>query len=109
MKYCANSDFASEKIIYTFSRLDIEFHGLILGISGNKWLIQIHDNLKNHIEKYRIMSFSIPGTFPQSLDEHCKILNAIKKGDSKLAEKLSKIHMEKAFENISKYKNIEKI
>jgi len=89
--------------ILNFSRLDNELHDLILSICGNKWLIQILYNLKNRIEKFRIRSFSIPGTFSKSLKEHCKILDAMKNGDSELAEKLSKIHMEKAYENIFKY------
>lgn len=98
-----------------FTRLDIEFHDLILNICGNKWLIQMYNNLKNHIERFRIRSFSIPGTFSKSLNEHCKILDAVKKGELEVAKKLSKIHMIKAFENISKYettykekKNIQK-
>ena len=109
MKHYTANNPVSEKSILSFARLDIEFHDLILNICGNKWLIQIHNNLKNHIERFRIRSFSIPGTFSKSLNEHCKILDAMKKGDSKLAEKLSKIHMEKAFENISKYEGKEKI
>jgi len=102
MKYYTTGNFTSKESILFFSNLDTEFHGLILSISENKWLIQIHGNLKNHIEKYRIRSFSIPGTFPKSLNEHCKILDAIKKGNSDLAEKLSVVHMEKAYKNIYK-------
>jgi len=98
----------SKESILNFTRLDIEFHDLILNICGNKWLIQIYSNLKNHIERFRIRSFSIPGTFSKSLNEHCKILDAIKNGDSELAEKLSKIHMEKAYENIFKYETTKK-
>ena len=109
MKYYADNNFTSKESILNFTKLDIEFHDLILNICGNKWLIQIYSNLKNHIERFRIRSFSIPGTFSKSLEEHCKILDAIKKGDSELAEKLSTIHMEKAFENISKYESKEKI
>jgi len=101
-QYTANNLF-SEETILNFSRLDIEFHDLILNICGNKWLIQMHKNLENHIKRFRIRSFSIPGTFSKSLNEHYKILDAIKKGESEVAEKLSKIHMIKAFENISKY------
>jgi len=115
MKHYTANNLVSEESILNFSRLDIEFHDLILNICGNKWLIQMYNNLKNHIERFRIRSFSIPGTFSKSLNEHCKILDAIKKGESEVAEKLSKIHMIKAFENISKYettykekKNIQK-
>lgn len=103
MKHYTANNLVSEKIILNFTRLDIEFHDLILNICGNKWLIQMHNNLKNHINRFRVRSFSVPGTFSKSLNEHCKILDAIKKGESEVAEKLSKIHMIKAFENISKY------
>jgi len=103
MKHYTANNLISKKSILNFASLDVEFHDLILNICGNKWLIQIHNNLKNHIERFRIRSFSIPGTFSKSLNEHCKILDAMKKGDWELAEKLSKIHMKKAFENISKY------
>ena len=108
MKYHLVNKSTSKKNILNFSKLDIEFHDLILNICGNRWLIQIHNNLKNHIERFRIRSFSIPGTFSKSLNEHCKILDTIKRGDSELAEKLSKIHMEKAYENISKYETKKK-
>jgi DNA-binding GntR family transcriptional regulator len=115
MKHYTANNLVSEESILNFTRLDIEFHDLILNICGNKWLIQMHNNLKNHINRFRVRSFSVPGTFSKSLSEHCKILDAIKKGESEVAEKLSKIHMIKAFENISKYettykekKNIQK-
>jgi DNA-binding GntR family transcriptional regulator len=115
MKHYTANNLVSEESILNFTRLDIEFHDLILNICGNKWLIQMHNNLKNHINRFRVRSFSVPGTFSKSLNEHCKILDAIKKGESEVAEKLSKIHMIKAFENISKYettykekKNIQK-
>jgi len=103
MKHYTANNLISKKSILNFASLDVEFHDLILNICGNKWLIQIHNNLKNHIERFRIRSFSIPGTFSKSLNEHCKILDAMKKGDSELSEKLSKIHMKNAFENISKH------
>jgi len=112
MKYCVSNNSNSKEDILKFSRLDSEFHDLILSICRNRWLTQILHNLKSRIEKFRIRSFSVPGTFSKSLKEHCKMLDALKKGDSKLAEKLSKIHMENAYENISKYeiekKNIRK-
>lgn len=108
MKHFIANNPVSKESILNFIRLDIEFHDLILNICGNKWLIQIHNNLKNHNKRFRIRSFSIPGTFSKSLNEHCKILDAIKKGDSELAKKLSEIHMKKAFENISKYETTKK-
>ena len=108
MKYYVSNNSNSKEDILKFSRLDSEFHDLILSICGNRWLTQILYNLKSRIEKFRIRSFSIPGTFSKSLKEHCKILDAIKKGDSELAEKLSKIHMEKAYENIFKYETTKK-
>jgi len=108
MKHYTGNDLVSQKSILDFTRLDIEFHDLILNICGNKWLIQMHNNLKNHIKRFRIRSFSVPGTFSKSLNEHCKILDALKKGDSELAEKLSRIHMENAYKNIFIYETTRK-
>ena len=109
MKYYVSNNSNSKEDILRFSKLDSEFHNLILSICGNRWLTQILHNLKNHIEKYRIRSFSIPGTFSKSLKEHCKILDVMKKGDSELAEKLSRIHMGNAYKNISIYETTKKV
>ena len=85
-----------------YCKVDDEFHNLILNICGNKWIIQIRDNLGSFIYRFRIKSLSVLGRLKHSLEEHRKIMEALKKHDSAEADKLSQIHMENTIINILK-------
>jgi len=103
--------YAYKNDVLGFSEMDAEFHDLILSICGNKRLVQIHNNLNEHVHRFRIRSLSVPGRLKSSLNEHLKIAEAIKKKDSEQADKLSQIHMNNVLSNIltdmnkEKYKN----
>ena len=86
----------------SYCKVDDEFHDLILNICGNKWIIQIRDNLGSFIYRFRIKSLSVPGRLKCSLEEHRKIMESLKKYDSAEADKLSQIHMENTIINILK-------
>jgi len=85
-----------------YCKVDDEFHNLILNICGNKWIIQIRDNLGSFIYRFRIKSLSVPGRLKHSLEEHRKIMESLKKHDSKNADRLSQVHMENTIINILK-------
>lgn len=95
MEYYANKDNA-----LAFSKMDVEFHELILNICGNNRLIQIRKNLSDQAHRYRIRSLSIPGRLRHSLKEHQEILEALKRKDSEQADKLSQKHIENVLKNI---------
>ncbi|MDO9555910.1 MAG: GntR family transcriptional regulator [Atribacterota bacterium] len=95
MEYYANKDNA-----LAFSKMDVEFHELILNICGNNRLIQIRKNLSDQAHRYRIRSLSIPGRLKHSLKEHQEILEALKRKDSEQADKLSQKHIENVLKNI---------
>ncbi len=40
--------------LLSYCKVDDEFHDLILNICGNKWIIQIRDNLGSFIYRFRI-------------------------------------------------------
>ena len=86
----------------SYCKVDDEFHDLILNICGNKWIIQIRDNLGTFIYRFRIKSLSVPGRFKHSLEEHQAIMESLKKHNSADADRLSKIHMENTILNILK-------
>lgn len=86
--------------VLTFGEIATKLHGLILNISGNKQLIRIYDNLNDLIYRFRIKSLSVPGRLKYSLAEHKNIVEALKKGDSDQADKLSQIHVENVLKNI---------
>lgn len=95
MEYYANKDNA-----LAFSKIDVEFHELILNICGNNRLIQIRKNLSDQAHRYRIRSLSIPGRLKHSLKEHQEIVKALKRKDSEQAGRLSQKHIENVIENI---------
>jgi len=95
MEYYANKDNA-----LAFSKMDVEFHELILNICGNNRLIQIRKNLSDQAHRYRIRSLSIPGRLKHSLKEHQEIVKALKRKDSEQADKLSQKHVENVLKNI---------
>ena len=94
--------YVTKKDLTFYCKLDDEFHNLILHICGNKWIIQIRDNLGNFIYRFRIKSLSVPGRLKCSLEEHRKIMESLKKHNSEDADRLSKIHMENTVINILK-------
>ena len=96
----------------SYCKVDDEFHDLILNICGNKWIIQIRDNLGSFIYRSRIKSLSVPGRLKHSLEEHLAIMESLKKHNSAKADRLSQIHMTNTviniLENVAKEKDRDK-
>ena len=94
--------YVTKKDLTSYCQVDDEFHNLILNLCGNKWIIQIRDNLGNFIYRFRIKSLSVPGRLKCSLEEHRKIMESLQKHNSEEADRLSQIHMENTIINILK-------
>ena len=92
--------YITKKDLLSYCKVDDEFHDLILNICGNKWIIQIRDNLGSFIYRFRIKSLSVPGRLKCSLEEHRKIMESLQKHNSEEADRLSQIHMENTVINI---------
>jgi len=80
--------------VIAFSEMDAEFHSLILDVCGNKQLMKISHNLNNKFHSYRIRTLIISNKLQYFLNEHLKIAEAIKIGDSEKADRLSQKHIE---------------
>lgn len=77
----------------TVIKKDMEFHQVLFSASRNERLVQIINNLKEQIDRFRIQSFSNPVRVKSVLSEHKGIIDAIKQGDTENAEKLAKAHI----------------
>jgi DNA-binding GntR family transcriptional regulator len=86
----------------SYCKVDDEFHDLILNICGNKWIIQIRDNLGSFIYRFRLKSLCVAGRLKCCFEEHRKIMESLKKHNSEEADRLSQIHMENTVINILK-------
>jgi len=97
----------SKNNILSYSNNNGKFHKLLLDICGNKHLIKICSNLSGRDHRFKIRSLTIPERLNHSLEEHKNILEALKKGDAKRAERLSQEHIDNVLKNILLHENKE--
>lgn len=86
-----------------YFKSDTNLHGLILKNISNQWLLQMLQELNDHVK--RIRAFSITHSGPhirRSLAEHYAILEAMKKRDLQKAKTLMEEHVQKSGERIAK-------
>lgn len=80
--------------------LDTTFHGAIYKASGSRILYRILSELHRNIKAYRKLSLTVPGRLEKSVEEHREILDAILRGDTDAADRLTSAHVEHALANM---------
>lgn len=81
---------------------DIEFHDNIFKATRNEKLLQINNNLREQVQRFRIMYINKSNKSMDLAREHFKIAEAVKERNIDMAEKLAKIHIENAEKYILK-------
>ncbi|HKL79516.1 MAG TPA: GntR family transcriptional regulator [Mobilitalea sp.] len=81
--------------------LDNKFHDLIYKASGSKILNHMLSDFHHYVERIRKITLSRPARAKESREEHALILEAIKKRNGDLAEKLAHEHIINTIQNIS--------
>jgi DNA-binding GntR family transcriptional regulator len=81
-----------------YSDVDVEFHRAIWHVSGNSRLAQFMDNLGGQLRFGSGSSSRLPGRIKDALEEHAAIMDAVARGDAELAERLSRVHVQRAAE-----------
>jgi DNA-binding GntR family transcriptional regulator len=85
--------FAQSKQIERFFEANQEFHRLIQDLSGNRWLLQVIQDLRKVLKLTRMHSLTIEGRLEQSLVEHRAITAAILARDAVRAERAMRDHL----------------
>ena len=80
--------------------LDSEFHSIIYRASGNRMLNKTLSELHRNIHFYRKRSLAVEDRLHKSSEEHKQILDAIERGDSEAADRLTSAHIEAALNNL---------
>lgn len=80
--------------------LDTQFHQTIYKACGSRMLEKVLTDLHRNIKAYRKVSLTSPGRAEKSAEEHREILNAIIRGDSGEADRLTSLHVEHALTNM---------
>ncbi|MGB9841001.1 GntR family transcriptional regulator [Thermovenabulum sp.] len=94
------NDAAEKNDINLIIQKDAEFHNILFKASRNDRLVQIINNLKEQIDRFRIQSFENPGRLKKLMEEHKKIVEAITERNVEKAKKLAEEHIEKVENNV---------
>jgi DNA-binding FadR family transcriptional regulator len=81
-----------EKVVQS----DTDFHEQIYRASRNNRLVQIINNLRDQIQRFRSASLAHPGRIKETLEEHKILLEAISERDIVTARRLAQEHIENA-------------
>jgi DNA-binding GntR family transcriptional regulator len=72
---------------------DTDFHALVYKASRNQRLIQILENLREQIQRFRATSLAVPGRIKDAIDEHRGIVEALARHDVEEAQTLAMSHI----------------
>lgn len=79
--------------IRALSRLNFEFHVIVLEAAGNRYLDRALTQLHNAARRFPDPTLGLPGRVEESIEEHVSLANAIIQGDADTAEDLAIKHM----------------
>jgi len=72
---------------------DVDFHDIIYQASRNEKLIQMVNNLREQVQRFRIIYIKDIKSHKDLLTEHFKILEAIKEKDRVKAGEIARLHI----------------
>ena len=80
-----------------------EWHGLLLSAVANRFLSNLLDLLKDHIERGRSMTAIDLESARKSVEEHYQVLDAIEARNGELAEHLVRAHLMRVVEDFEEF------
>ena len=98
----------SKNDLVTYLEFNAKFHSLIFQFSRNERLIKMSSQLIGPEHRFKIRALTIPGRLKCYLEEHQKIVEALKRRDAEQAVKLSQKHAENILKNILVYEGKER-
>jgi DNA-binding GntR family transcriptional regulator len=76
-----------------YSAADVEFHATFLRLCGNLRLVQMVENARDHIARFRFIMLRHPGRLQESLEEHRRIIAGFRDRDAEAANREVKRHI----------------
>src|SRR5712691_898720 len=89
--------------IEEYSDANIAFHQAIIGLSGSHLMGKTIENLFIHVRAIRRMTISQSDRAARSIIDHMRIIEALEKRDTELAEKLVRQHSLDLAAHVGKY------
>lgn len=94
--------YAEREDIKNFFKADNQFHDVFLKACGNEKLYNLIRILVQQFERFRITALSLRGRMKESVKQHREIVEAFKKGDAELVERLVRANAEQGGEVLVK-------
>ena len=82
---------------------DVEFHDVIYQATNNEKLIQIINNLREQIHRYRVAYLKSFADYKFIGEEHKQIIRAIENKDQNLAEQIANEHIKNQEKTVINY------
>ncbi len=93
---------ASKGHMEQMAELDSRFHNILYEASGSKMLQNLLRDFHQYVIRIRRKTLSTKERGAASNEEHRQIMEAVKAGDSREAERLATCHMTNAYDNMVK-------
>lgn len=95
-------NYAEKENLQGAIKKDVEFHEIIYRSSRNEKLIQIVNNLREQVHRFRVIYLKDYSSSKELIKEHADIYEAILSRDAELAEKVASRHIRNQEEAILK-------
>jgi DNA-binding GntR family transcriptional regulator len=79
--------------IRALSKLNFQFHAIVRGAAGNRYLERSLAQVQNASRRFPDPTLGLPGRVEESITEHVALADAISQGDAAAAERLGIEHM----------------
>jgi len=89
-----------------FHQADEMFHATIADVAGYPGIWKFIQQVKVHVDRYRLLTLPQQGRMTRVIAEHEAILDAIEAHDSAAARRAMEIHLESLLDNISATQHI---
>lgn len=87
--------------ITKIAEADVAFHDIIYLATDNQRLIQLLNNLREQMYRYRVEYLKQKDCYPQLLAEHQQIIHALENGEKDVATKLTNQHIKNQVSAVS--------
>lgn len=99
----AQKQFLKSNRMSLYFNASLGFHELIASMTGNGALEKILESVYAQVRAMRIQQKFVPTHLPRSCDDHDELLNAFRKRNANLAEKLARSHIRDLADDIEQH------
>ncbi len=94
---------AAEADVQRYFELNDAFHDVIRNACPNRTLIQLLASLGKRTPRFRRLAMSLPGRLEKSIEEHRRILDAVRQGDAEAAGRRARESAERAYRALNAF------